>query len=410
VPYITPQDIPESDDCRFLSIPASPEWLALFGGALTAFLYPYNWEQTTGITVDETIAKMREIIDGFYEGCATCDLPGGYKVIRITPDGHIEVLEDGEYVTPTEGDYYLPPPDAREGGTPEDQICLAAKNAVNVLNLLYESLSDSWAAELTVDEAIIAFIGAISTAALFALIPITWALVIPLIAFFWLVYKALAYLTADLWTEEYTNKLICLFVQCASNDDGVVTFDWSCLEDGLNQLATEGGFNEVQTRLNLQIGYILQFIGGIDALNLAARTTDITNDDCLFCEGCVRYDFTLAPSSWSPDTYGNWVTGEGWQANLDPSAIFIGYDDMFPARVASVDVEYYNSGGTGVMALYYYDGSYHAVTVGEPLLSGEQSFRMYGVSDTGVIPNLFFNANADTGATVYIRAITICYL
>jgi hypothetical protein len=303
MPYVTPQDIPETDDCRSLLIPASSEWLALFGGALTEFIYKYNWEQTTGISVDDTIAKMTEIIEGFYAGCVQCTYPGGYRVIRITVDGHIEELGDnGEWQEPT-GDYVIPAPAAREGGTEADQICLAAKNAANVLSLLYENLSESWAGELSVDAAIVAFIGFISTTAVFALVPITWAIVIPLIAFFALVYKALSYLTADLWDEDFNEKLICLLVDCASNDAGVVTFDFECVMNGLYALATTPGFSEVQVRLNLQITYILQFIGGIGALNLAASTTDITNDDCSFCgdNWCYRWDSVaeMVADGWS---------------------------------------------------------------------------------------------------------------
>jgi len=70
MPYLTPQDLPEGDDCRPLSIPASTEWLALFGGALTELTKKYNWQDSGGLTVDETVEKMTEIIDAWYtESC-----------------------------------------------------------------------------------------------------------------------------------------------------------------------------------------------------------------------------------------------------------------------------------------------------------------------------------------------------
>lgn len=411
MPYLTPPSIPEETDCRSLLIPASPQWLALFGGALTTFLYAYNWEQTTGITVDETIAKMREIIDGFYDGCPQCTIPGGYRVVRINSVGKLEVLDNGEYVEPADGDYYIPPPEARTDGTPDDQICLAAKNAVNVLNILYESLSDSWAAELDTDAAILALITAFVAAVGFAIAPIVWAIAIPLIAFFGIVYRALAYLTADIWDVDFTDKLICLFVDCATNTDGVVTFDFLCIQDKLNALATDGGFNEVQARLNLQIGYILQFIGGIDALNLAARTTDITNDDCSFCDDCLVFDFRENDGGWVADTYGTWVAGEGWQLTPTPSAILVGYDGApFPAHIASIEVEVYNSGGTGGLRMFYYSGGYVPITIAEAWGPGELTIAVYGGGDTGEVPNIWFNANCDNGSTCYLRKITICFL
>jgi len=412
VPYITPQDIPEDGACRSLLIPASSEWLAFFGGALTEFIYAYNWEQTTGISVEDTIAKMREIIAGFYEGCQSCELPGGGAVIRINLSGKIEIIQDGEWVEPTEGsDYYIPPPEAREGGTTDDQICLAAKNAVNVLHQLYDNLSDSFSDDLDEAAAGLLFVEAIVSVIGIALASISAGILALGLFGFQLLYQAISYLTADLWTEAFESQITCFLIACASNDAGVVTFDWECFNEKLNSLANDFSLSEVQIRLYLQVGFILQFIGGADGLNLAGATTAITDDDCTFCDDCVRYDFTLSDEGWVADTYGTWVDGEGWQLNSSPSAIMFGFDGIpFPTHISSVSVEYYNSGGTGVMALYKNTGSYVAVTVGEPLLNGENEFLMYGVADTGEIPNIFFNANADEGATVYIRALTICYL
>jgi len=326
VPYLTPQELPEDDDCRPLSIPANSEWLALFGGALTELTLKWNWEYSGGLTVDETLEKMNEIINNWYSvPCAACTIPGGYRVIRITADGHIEELNESGDWQPGTDDYYIPPPEAREGGEPQDRICLAAKNAVNVLNILYESLSDSWAEELSVDDAVLAFIAAIVAAVGFAFAPIIWAVVIPLIAFFELVYRLLEYLTADLWTTEFTDKLVCLFRDCASDDDGVVTFDFQCLQDGLNGLAITPHFDETQARLNVQLAYILQFIGGIDSLNLAGRTTAITDDDCDYCNPtwCMHFGEGDDWSPWSSTYWNNSgcdtpavLTGDVWVANL----------------------------------------------------------------------------------------------
>lgn len=306
MPYLTPQDLPEDDECRPLSIPASSEWLALFGGALTELTMTWNWQYSGGLTVDETVDKMKEIVSAWYTvACAACTVPGGYLVARINPSGHMEVLdENGDWAEPT-GEYFIPSPEAREGGTDADQKCLAAKNAVNVLNILYESLSDSWSEELSTDEAIVAFIAALVAAVGFAFAPIVWAAVTPILFVFGLVYEALAYLTADIWDEDYTDKLVCAFLACATNDAGVVTFDWDCLQIKLQGLAEEGGFNEIQARLNLQIAYILSFIGGIDALNLAARTTDITDDDC---SGC---DLNWCYNAVFDDTTDPWTLVEG---------------------------------------------------------------------------------------------------
>lgn len=283
MPYITPQSIPEETDCRSLLIPASSEWLALFGGALTSFLYSYNWEQTTGISVDDTIAKMGEIIDGFYAGCAMCRTPGGYRVVRINEDGRLEQLGEGGEWEPATDEYYIPPPDARTDGTETDQMCLAAKNAVNVLKQLYEELAEAFADNLSTAEAITAFIAAAIALVGFEFAPITWAIAAFFLVVFEALYQAIAYIAADLWTEDFDAVLYCILLDCASNDAGVVTFDNDCFNAAMEAQLDAGGLSEVQLRLFTQIGYILYFIGGIDGLNLAGRTTEITNDDCDAC-------------------------------------------------------------------------------------------------------------------------------
>jgi len=409
MPWLTPESIPEDDDCRPLSIPADSVWLALISGALTELTKPYNWQQFGALTVAETIAKMQSIIDNYYDApCAMCITPGGYRVVRISPSGHVEQLDpDGDWVNATD-DYHIPPPEAREDGTPDDQICLAAKNAVNVLQQLYESLSESWASELSTDEAVLALIGVLVAEVGFAFAPIVWAIMAFLLPIFVLVYEALAYLTADLWDEAFTKQITCFLVDCASNDAGVVTFDWDCFNAHLNSLADSFGLSEVQLRLYIQIGYILLFIGGVDGLNLAARTTDITNDDCTFCDPCFVFDFRVSDEGFVADTYGTWVAGEGWQVNPTPSAIMIGLSTSpFPLNMQSVTVEFSNGGGDGVMALYWYDGSYHAITSGELFAAGDHSVEML-TGATGVVPNLFFNCNADNGSTCYIRKLTVC--
>jgi len=283
MPWLTPDSIPEDDTCRPLSIPADSAWLALVSGALTELVQPYNWQQFGALTVQETIDRMQLILESYYAGGCGCVLPGGSRPLRITSDGHLEELGDsGEWGTPT-GDYIIPPPEPREGGTPTDQICLASKNAMNVLHQLYESLSDSWNSELDDAEAMTAFtltaIGLVG----FEFAPITAAIVIFFGVVFGVLYHALEYLGADLWDSDVDSQITCFLVDCATNTDGVVTFDYECFMADLNSLTDSFGLTEVQLRLYLQITYILYFIGGIDGLNLAGRTTEITDDECDIC-------------------------------------------------------------------------------------------------------------------------------
>jgi len=298
MPWLTPDSIPEGDDCRPLSIPADSAWLALVSGALTELTLPYNWQKFGTLTVAETVAKMQEIVDNYYDTpCAACTIPGGYPVVRYSTTGHLQQLDgSGEWVDAT-GDYHIPPPEARTEGTPPDQNCLAAKNATNVLSQLYESLSESFSSELSTDEALVAFAAAAVAAVGFEFAPITFAIAGVAFAVFEVLFHALEYVTADLWTDDFDNQFACLLLNCAINTDGVVTFDWDCFNNALLAQADSMGLSEVQMRLYVQIGYILYFIGGADGLNLAARTTDITNDDCSFCPTPWAVEWIFADDS-----------------------------------------------------------------------------------------------------------------
>jgi len=324
MPYLTPQALPESDKCRSLSIPEDSEWLALFGGALTELTKAYNWEYSGGLTVDETVSQMMSILNNWYlDSCAACTTPGGYRVIRIGTGGHLEQLdEDGNWVPATD-DYEIPPPAAREGGTADDQICLAAKNAVNVLEQLYENIAESFDSHLSEVEAITAFILALIALVGFEFAPITWGIVAFFAVVFHLIYEAVAYLTADLWDENFSKQMTCFLVDCASNDAGVVTFDYDCFTGKLNSLATDFGLSEVQLRLYAQVSFMLNFIGGVDGLNLAGATTEITNDDCEFCEDtwCRTWLFGEGNSpAWTFD-FGSYNSGTDQfdGANTSPS-------------------------------------------------------------------------------------------
>lgn len=324
MPWLTPDSIPEGDTCRPLSIPDDSVWLALVSGALTELTQKFNWEKFGTLTVDETVAKMQEIIDSYYANpCGGCTLPGGGLIIRIGLHGHIEELGDGGSWGDPTGDYIIPPPDAREGGTATDQNCLAAKNAVNVLQQLYENLSESWASHLSEAEAGTEFIIAAGALIGFEFAPITLAIVAFLEVVFAALYTALEYLGADLWDSDFTDQMICFLVDCALNDAGVVTFDWDCLMARLNSLTDSFGLSEIQLRLYLQVSYILYFIGGIDGLNLAARTTAIDNDDCSNCGAwCLQVDLTDNDGGFISDVVNepagaHYTPGVGWEQNTD---------------------------------------------------------------------------------------------
>lgn len=329
MPWLTPDSIPEDDDCRPLSIPADSTWLALVSGALTELTKPYNWQQFGALTVDETVTKMQEIIDGYYAGGCACVLPGGSAVIRIRLDGHLEQLgDDGEWGEPT-GEYYIPPPSAREEPTEYERKCLAAENAVNVLEQLYETLTEAWDANLSEAEAGTAFIVNAVGLIGFEFAPITFGIIIFLNVVFGVLYAALEYLGADLWTEDFSDQMVCFLLTCANDADGVVTFDWECFMGQLNSLTDSFGLSELQIRLYLQVAYMLYFIGGVDGLNLAGATNEITSAACA-CGWVACVDLTEGMEVF--EFIG--TSGGEWDGGIKPTVVLVGGDPARPRKQA----------------------------------------------------------------------------
>lgn len=272
-------------------------------GGLEALGYAYNWYKSGELDVDEAAELFRGIVQEAPYNLKACANPDGGRILRVSPTGRVEELSDAnEWVDPT-GDYEIPPVPARTDGSPTDQICLAAKNAANVLETLYEDVTDSFNDGLSTAEAqtaltlsIIALIGA-------EFAPITFALVTFFGIVFSTLYGLLGFIGADLWTSDFTEALVCILVDCASNDDGVVTFDYECFNEKLAAQVTIVPLTFDQLRLFGQIQYLLLVIGGVDALNHAGATTAITDDDCSFCD----------PETCSEDT--NFSDGDlhGWE-------------------------------------------------------------------------------------------------
>jgi len=317
VPYITPPSTPESTTCRALLIPDSSDWLAIFGGALTELIYAYNWEQVEGISVTDALAVANTVINGFYEGCVEsgCQQPGGYAVLRIGEDGHVEQLINGEWVPPV-GEYAFPSIPARTEPTPTERRCLAAANAANVLQIGYEALADAFAEGLTTSQAVVRLIEALAVT-WFWIAPILNGLVLILAGLMELVYQAFYYITADVWDADFTDILVCWLYECSASDGDIVTFNYDCLmEKMLNQVIAPP-FDEAMARLAVQLSYLIPVCGGVDFLNQAGGTTAITLADCEGCTQnfCVEYPFNEDDWDWYNLSCANtqWVDGCGWQ-------------------------------------------------------------------------------------------------
>lgn len=325
MPYLTPDSIPEDDDCRPLFIPASSEWLALVSGALTELTLPYNWEQFGALTVQETVDRFQVMINQYYaDACGGCELPDGEPIMRLNEDGTFSQLIEGEWSDPA-GDYVIPPPDARTEPTEEERICLAAANAAHVLELLYEEVTDAYAANLPVASAL----AALAVAAVSLIAPpvgLTLAALGAAALGVWgLAYDVAEFVTDDFWTTSFTDDLTCALRRQATDTAGVVTFDYEAVQaEVINQIDWFDHSISSYT-LGAQVRWLLAQIGA-PGLNLAGTTTAVTTYDCDVCETCSgdSIDFSTGTHSFITSGFDFYagvgshmsnVFGTGWYAD-----------------------------------------------------------------------------------------------
>lgn len=293
------------------------EWSQYALGALLNLTQSWNWYEAGDLKPDEAADMFRQIIaQAPLNHLPTCSLPGGGELTRIDPTtGKIQnVGEDGEW----QNDPSIPPPQPRPD-EPGDQKCLGVANTANALQILYENLSDSWNAGLSTAQAIAEFIGAVGggLGAVFA--PPVAAIIAIGEVLFGVVYEVVSFVGADVWTEDFNAKLLCVLYECATlNDDMTVTYDFQCVIDKLASI-TNLETSLTQIRLFGQLYYILSWIG-VDGLNASTSATAITSATCA-CEWCYEWDFTAGDGGFTPVVHpstglieGVYVPGTGWRA------------------------------------------------------------------------------------------------
>jgi len=276
------------------------------------------------LTVEEAALAFQDIITQAPYNLKTCANPDGGKIIRVAPNGHVQQLSDANTWEDPTGDYAIPPTPAREGSD-SAIICLASKNAANVLQLLYENVTDSFNSGLDEAEAETALTLTLVSLVGAEFAPITFALVTFFGVAFGVLYGLLEFIGADLWDDTFTDTLTCILQGCASAVDGVVSFDYDCFNDALAAQTNVFDLTFEQLRLFGQIQYLLLVTGGVDMLNLSGATTAITDDNCDFCEPrwCYDVDLTLDPwlltvhtqAGWSA-AFGHWVAGVGFVSDV----------------------------------------------------------------------------------------------
>lgn len=323
--FTTPQSLPDGVACRTLEIPNDGIWLGIFNSALLETVNAYNWEQTypEDMTIEETVAVCQEIINEYWEtgNCTDDDIclqPDGYRVLRLNLLGHIEQLFNGAWTTP-DGDYEIPPTEARDEPTAVERKCAAAANAQNVLQQTYEVATDAIAEGITVAE-----LAVIMATELTLLLGPAFGFIVPAFIFL-LEAAALAFIeiaefmSTDVWDAEFSDLLLCALLDCASDDGEVVTFDYQCVIDNLaKNVDLLNPLAQSQLLLFGQVNFMLSIIG-IDGLNTAGATTAVTDANCDDCGGwCYEIDFTETNGGWgqvsagTSGLYGTYSSGNGW--------------------------------------------------------------------------------------------------
>lgn len=325
VPFLTPSTTSVERQCRTLRTPTNKEWLGVFNSALYELTNPYNWQQVnpTDLTVDEAIALVEEVLTEFFltAECTengACLQPDGSRVLSLSLDGHIRQLDNGAWIAPTD-DYTVPPVPAREEPTPYERRCLAAANAENVLKQTYEVAADAIAEGLDEAEIIAAMVAYLTAAIGLWLGLALAALAFALLALFRAFIEIAEFMTIDLWDEAFSDLLRCVLFNCADDTGDVVTFNFECVNMGMADAVDLSGIDALnQLRLFGQVSFILNIIG-VDGLNAAGATTEITEAVCDDCaDWCYTVDlattnggFTVTGQTYYSGTYNS---GQGWAA------------------------------------------------------------------------------------------------
>lgn len=403
--FVTPDYTSEVTQCRTLRTPNNAEWLGVFNKALLTMLDPYNWEQIndTDLTVEETIDLAQAMINEFWttEDCGTaCSLPDlDTPPFRLGLDGRFEMLDPvtGEWTTPY-GEYEIPPTPAREEATELDRRCAAAANAANVMEILYEAITDEIALGGDALQVAAALVAALVTAVGGWIAAPVYAIIQLTIALFAGMIELLQALGADVWTGDFTDKLKCALFDCATDTGDVVTFELDCIRENL--AVVPDIFNPTifyEYQLFAQVLYLMEVIT-MDGLNAAGATTDITDANCE-CGACVNYedDFTdgLGAQTSLVTGWGDWNSGNGHDAvGCIASTVGAGYRDagceidlLHECRVSQVSAwgRSANNAGAWGMYVYYYDDTHTEIgNVASSLVGSSQATWTLKATTTAV--------------------------
>jgi hypothetical protein len=318
--FVTPPAIQGGYISRELAIPEDKLWFGVFSEALSQTIYPYNYVQIdpTHLTPEQASEAAYAVYVAWLEAgeCGVCPpptLPNGDRIWRRNPTtGNWEYLDDtGEsWVEPT-GENAIPAPTPRQEQTTPNKQCAAATNAVNVLEILYTQVLEDINNALDATQSAANFSAGVASLLGAAFYPPIAGIIASAAALWNSFFEIAGYLAVDLWDAEFTDTLICVFLDNSSVDgNGRVTFDFQGINQGiLADIWTNGQY----LTLVAQVIYMNSVLGA-QGLNVAGGTTAVSGD-CAHCDQwCYDFNFTIDNGNWLNGSYGlgTYSAGQGW--------------------------------------------------------------------------------------------------
>jgi len=407
--FPTPNDIPQDGGYVVFRVPKDNQWAGLILGAAQLLSYSWNWYESGDMTPDEAAEVFRQIVDQApYETCG-CEQPGGRRILRVNRTGNIEQLTDGEWTPPTD-DYEIPPVPAREEATCEERRCAAAANCAHVLEQLYEEVADAVAEGADEAEALAVMIG-VAIIIIGGWLGLAIAALVGLATGYFFSFLEIAeFMTADLWTSDFTDKLECMLYECSICDGDVVTFDFQCVREKMASYTDLLDVNFVtNVRLFGQVDFILNVIG-VDGLNAAGATTAVTDADCSDCvdDWCYVWDFEHNGADLPEGTTMEnmeYVEGVGYKiSGENPPGHYDGFLLVPISPTAwgmnGAGASYYVQPGGGA-ACYIFN-----YPEGDTIASAGSGNQILNTDDVEPWTNLVFYVGTDAGTDSVVRQIT----
>lgn len=339
-------------------IPSSPEWLATISGALSELIYPSSWEYSGGVSVDDAVTVAQAMLASFYaddcgSDCADCPSTGeigfGAFTLRLGIGGAVEQWDGESWEEPT-GDYAQPTVPERSEPTEFEQRCAAAVNAANVYEQLYELITDAAATLSFLDEFLEAVFSGITaavgswageTAEAFTQLGAQFA------SQFFFVWKSV---TDDYWNTDFNEFFICSLLENSTVTGDVVSFDYDAIRSDI----FDYGIAELDLNRFLlvqQLDYLFYYCAGVDGLNAAGATTEISDSDCEECSDTPTW-FFYPEGGWTNGKRG-YCEDEDWRssnraAGVNPgsSEILMAFSVSSTVTITRIEVEFSKSMGS----------------------------------------------------------------